>query len=204
VEKKKVDFFNYDVCTGDQMPTTVAVPTVQDFARPIEENWYRASSSIFKVAKLCAEAKNTLTKVQLRELIGQLPFERSIFSKLSAIGDNDRLCDPQLRQLLPPHYSIVYEVTKLTDEELDLAVDEGVIHPKATRVELIDWKFAQRGGRRRARKDVAGARNRYFAAIILPAKCDAQRIVFELERMREQYGVNVIFGHRANDCSRST
>jgi hypothetical protein len=202
-----MEICSYDLCPGEQASTIVVVPaSVQGYARHIEENWHKATGGIFKVAKLCAEAKNTLTKGQLKELIGQLPFDRSTFSKLTAIGEKGRLSDPELRRLLPPHYSIVYELTKLTDEECAAAVDEGVIHPKSTRVEVIDWKIAHRGEPKLVRNwtvapDRPSVRNQFFAALILPATCDAQRIVVELERLRERYGVHVVFGGKANEYS---
>ena len=53
------------------------------------------------------------------------------------IGSDARLLD--IQRLLPPHYTTVYAVTLLTDEELKRAIAENIVYPGMTRAELQKW-----------------------------------------------------------------
>ena len=47
---------------------------------------------------------------------------------------------PDIQRLLPPHYTTMYSVTLLTDEELKQAIAEKVLHPDMQRVQLERWR----------------------------------------------------------------
>jgi hypothetical protein len=115
-----------------------------DYAGRIADGWRRAASGMIELARLCAEADGRLTPAQKRFLVERLPFDRPTFSKLVRVGRDARLRDPSLQALVPPHYTVAYPVSRLTDEELDLAVGEGVIHPGMTRSGLQRWLRARR------------------------------------------------------------
>ena len=78
------------------------------------------------------------------ELLKQLPFGDSAFSKFVQIGNDRRLNTPELRRLLPPHYTITYAVTLLTDQELQDAIAAKVIHPDMNRDDLQRWRNSHR------------------------------------------------------------
>ena len=42
--------------------------------------------------------------------------------------------------MLPPHYTTIYAVTLLTDQELSLAIAEKVLHPDMDRAQLERWR----------------------------------------------------------------
>ena len=46
---------------------------------------------------------------------------------------------PRFRCCCPPHYTTLYAVTLLTDEELKCAIAEKVLHPETTRAQLQKW-----------------------------------------------------------------
>ncbi len=85
-----------------------------------------------------------LTTAQKRELIQALPFGDPTFSKFAQIGADTRLHAPEVQRLLPPHYTTTYAVTLLTDEELNLAIAEKVIHPDMKRAKLQRWRNSHR------------------------------------------------------------
>jgi hypothetical protein len=111
------------------------------YSREITGQWLRFVDDGMKTARLCADAAARL-KPDARKLL-RLPFGEVTFSKLVQIGKDARLRSPEVQNLLPPHYTIVYEITKLESDELRLAIDEGVIRPEMKRAELQKW-LAQR------------------------------------------------------------
>ena len=92
------------------------------------------------IARLCAEANERLTIAQKTELIQAPPFGDTAFSKFVQIGTDTRRHAPDIQRLLPPHYTTVYAVTLLTDQELSLAIAENVIHPDMQRAQLERWR----------------------------------------------------------------
>ena len=73
-----------------------------------------------------------------------LPFGEATFSKFVRIGTDTRLHGPDVQRLLPTHYTTVYHISLLTDEELKQAIAENVIHPEMMRDHLQKWRNAYR------------------------------------------------------------
>ena len=115
------------------------ISSVADYVTAIQVNWQQGVDAFMSIARLCAEASARLTALQKRELIQALPFGDSAFSKFVQIGTDTRLYAPDIQRLLPPHYTTVYAVTLLTDEELKRAVVEKVLHPDMQRAQLEKW-----------------------------------------------------------------
>jgi hypothetical protein len=118
--------------------------SVANYASQIGQNWERGVDAFMTIARLCAEANAQLTTAERGALLKQLPFGDSAFSKFVQIGNDHRLNTPELRRLLPPHYTITYAVTLLTDQELQDAITEKVIHPDMRRGELQKWRNLHR------------------------------------------------------------
>lgn len=117
-------------------------PAVSSYGNRIGASWRRVVQDVMEVARLCAEASARLTAAQKSELMAHLPFRRATFSKLAQIGADSRLNAPEIQRLLPPHYTTMYAVTLLNDEELIQAFAEKVLHPDLKRVELQKWHSA--------------------------------------------------------------
>jgi hypothetical protein len=124
---------------GKDLAVVAETSLVESYAVRIDDGWRRLTQGVMKVAQLCFEASERLTATQKKELVQQLPFKQAAFSKLSQIGKDTRLHAPEVVRLLPPHYSIVYLLTKLTDDKLESAVNEGVINPDMKRADLQKW-----------------------------------------------------------------
>ena len=116
------------------------VPSVATYVSAINGEWQRGVDAFMNAARLCAEANERLTIAQKTELIQALPFGDTAFSKFVQIGTDTRLHAPDIQRLLPPHYTTVYAVTLLTDQELSLAIAENVIHPDMQRAQLERWR----------------------------------------------------------------
>ena len=113
------------------------VPSVATYVSAINGQWQRGVDAFMNAARLCAEANERLTTAQKSMLIQGLPFGQTAFSKFVQIGSDARLLD--IQRLLPPHYTTVYAVTLLTDEELKRAIAENIVYPGMTRAELQKW-----------------------------------------------------------------
>jgi hypothetical protein len=112
---------------------------VSSVASEINGNWRRGVAAFMNIARLCAEASGRLTTAQKSELMTCLPFGEATFSKFVKIGTDTRLNTPEIQLLLPPHYTTIYAVTQLTNQELSLAIADKVVHPDMKREELRRW-----------------------------------------------------------------
>jgi hypothetical protein len=89
--------------------------------------------------EICAEADKEVHREERKDFYESLPFDRTVFSKLAAIGRCPALYNPEVETSLPPNYSILHIARKLTSEELDRAIAQGVISPDTNRAELDRW-----------------------------------------------------------------
>jgi hypothetical protein len=119
---------------------------VHYYASEIRQHWKRALESIFAVADLLVEAKKKLDPSDWEHLKDELPFSDSVLEKLLVIGRDKRLRRSNIYGLLPPNYSIIYEITQLDNEELRTAVMDGEISPRIHRSTFIAWRKAHRLG----------------------------------------------------------
>ncbi|HEX3755125.1 MAG TPA: hypothetical protein VHV26_08620, partial [Rhizomicrobium sp.] len=95
--------------------------------------------TILKTCAICADARHTLGVSGLRLLFGKLRFSASMFSKLAKIGADARMYREDLQIHLPPDYSTLYLVCRLSDIKLDAALKDGVIRPDMHRKDLEHW-----------------------------------------------------------------
>src|SRR6185312_7821302 len=110
-----------------------------EYADKINASWRKTTESILETARLCADANKDLKSKDRARLIKQLAFNAATFSKLVKIGSKYQLQQDPVKSLLPPSYSILYEIAKLTEGDLQAAISEGVINPGMTRRDLDAW-----------------------------------------------------------------
>jgi hypothetical protein len=118
--------------------------SVASYVRDIKGNWRRCVDAFINVGRLCAEANARLTAGEKSELMPSLPFGAATFSKFVQIGTDTRLHAPDFQRLLPAHYTTVYHISLLTDEELKQAIADNVLHPDMTREQLLRWPNSHR------------------------------------------------------------
>ena len=87
--------------------------TIQEYAKAINSSWHKTTDSVLETARLCAEANKKFGAEPRKKLIKELDFSSAAFSKLVKIGSQPQLQTDPVKSLLPPNYSIVYEVAKL-------------------------------------------------------------------------------------------
>jgi hypothetical protein len=106
------------------------------------------------------------------------------------IGQDPRLQEASVKALLPPNYSIVYRVAKLSREDLDQAIKDRIIAPAMTRAELDDW-IAERVGRS---TEGGEEKERVIATLRVPSDYDCQKeakLDKALEELRQEFGIVV-------------
>lgn len=122
------------------MSTNAASELIESYATKITSHWHKAASEILEVAKLCVEANAKLGSDGRKQLVDKLPFDHSRFSMLLKIGRNVRINTPEVRQLLPPSFTTIYEVAQLTEGELQMAITTNILHPKSRREDFKKWR----------------------------------------------------------------
>jgi hypothetical protein len=69
-------------------------------------------------------------------IMRELGMSRPVFAKLCAIGKAKHLRHPEIAIYLPPHYSLIYELTKLCVQELEKHIASGSVHPAMSRKDV--------------------------------------------------------------------
>lgn len=122
--------------------------TPQNWAARITACWREAFRSILEVGNLLTQAKAALAHGEWEAMCeSSLPFSASTASRLMAIAADSRLSNPAHAPFLPPAWTTLYELTKLTDDEFKAGIDAGAIHPELERKALINGARSLMGSR---------------------------------------------------------
>lgn len=125
------------LCPG--APTTAGGAIVEEIASTIIEGWRKTVCEILEVAKTCSKANDSLTPDDLHNLYERLPFDRTVFAKLAAIGRCPHLQRPELIGNLPPNWTTLRLLADLTPSEIEEAISAEVLTPKAKRRDVKSW-----------------------------------------------------------------
>ncbi len=161
--------------------------TLNDLAERINSSWQRTTQGVLETARLCTQAKEERTEEELEELKSQLDFSRPTFTKLAKIGGNSKLHEEQVSTLLPPHFSIVYQIAKMDDEQRDLAIDQGVISPGMSRTELREWVASQSGTQKKDEKEKTEVIATLKATQAFSAELKA-KVIEALNKLKDEFG----------------
>lgn len=100
----------------------------------ITDAWNKQIIDIFEVGNLLDAAKEELVHGEWGVLVkDELPFDRMTAHRLIGIATDEKLRDVTHVLHLPAHWGTLYELTKLTAEQFDAAIESGAIHPKMKR-----------------------------------------------------------------------
>ena len=145
---------------------------------------------MLETARLCAEAEKKLRPEEKNKLFKDLDFNKATFSKLAKIGSQPRLQTEAVKSLLPPNYTIVYEVAKLPESDLQVAIKEGVISPKMLRSDLDAWLEKRMGKVPTSDSEHA----KIIATVEVPSDYDPKKQALlekALEKLRVQFGFSL-------------
>lgn len=108
------------------------------------------------------------------------------------IGQQPRLQETKVKALLPPNYSIVYEVAKLSPQELDAAIADQVITPTMARSDLGGWLSKRLGVDQELAKQ---EKPRVVATVQVSATfSDEKEVKSEaaLKKLQEEFGFELV------------
>jgi hypothetical protein len=120
------------------LPTKKQAKLIDGFASEITTLWHKSREAIYALATACAEAAKQLDPGQKKILMKKLPFGDANFSKFVQIGKDQRII--RHLELFPPSMSTIYEITLLSDEQLKLGIETGIIDANATREDIKDFR----------------------------------------------------------------
>lgn len=121
--------------------TLLAPPpdSAAEWAERIAFSYQHCVESFIETGRLLMAAKAALPHGEFTPMIeNELPFGERTAQRLMAIAEHPWLSNPTHASLLPADWTAVYELVKLTPEQLDQAQAAGKIHPKMERKEAIN------------------------------------------------------------------
>jgi hypothetical protein len=125
----------------------------EHWAGLITNAWREQLPSIFETGNLLEAAKCELPHGEFLKMVKErLPFSRQVAHRLMVIADSDNLRNVDVHPHLPVAWTILYQLTKLTEEQFDKGIKSGAIHPAMATKEAR----ALRGLEPRKKKDSAG------------------------------------------------
>ncbi|HEY8098089.1 MAG TPA: hypothetical protein VIE65_18670 [Methylobacter sp.] len=165
-------------------------PGRKDYAKDINLSWHKTTDSVLETARLCAEADKTLVSGEKSKLFKSLDFNKATFSKLVKIGSQQHLQAANVKRLLPPNYTVVYEIAKLSEQDVHAAIADGIINTNMTRSDLEAWIAERRSGDLEQKSEP----DRVIATIRVPANFDEDKegaLHVALEKLKSDFGIAV-------------
>jgi hypothetical protein len=110
------------------------------WALRINACWRKGIESIIGTGRLLLEAKDSCSHGDFEAMLRHdLAFQPRTAQRLMAIARDHRLTNPTHASLLPASWTTLYELTQLSDDEFDRAIEQNVIRPDMERkdVEII-------------------------------------------------------------------
>ncbi|MGY3370226.1 hypothetical protein ACVWZL_007351 [Bradyrhizobium sp. GM2.4] len=125
----------------------------------------------------------------------ELPFRPPSFSKYVSIGRDSRLNDPELRERLPPKFTVLYLLSGLSNEDLTALQQQGLLRCGLRRSELEEW-IKTRGEPKIALPKVSKLGRAYAAAFkplsALPLEKE-EEFRSRLEMLGREFDMQVVF-----------
>ena len=112
----------------------ISAAEVAELACKIKASYQTAAAHVLTTGELCYQGFARWGSRGLPVLLRAAEMSKTTFMKFVVIGRDQRL--RRIEGMLPPGFSIIYEVSQLNNEVFDEAVKAGVIHPHVRRVEI--------------------------------------------------------------------
>ena len=109
---------------------------MSDYGSKIAAAWARSRESIFECGRLLIEAKRDLGHGAFMRMIEtELPFGARTAERLMTIAADQRLSNSTLASILPASWTTLYELSALSDAQLNEGIENGTTSPDMTRVQ---------------------------------------------------------------------
>lgn len=112
---------------------TSTLPARGEFVERIKSLWHKSREMVLALGRALLDAKEALPHGEFTNMIrDDLPFSPETAQHFMRIVRDPRLWDPVTLPVLPPGLHALDEIRKLPTDELEGAIEAGVIHPKMT------------------------------------------------------------------------
>jgi hypothetical protein len=119
---------------GTEIATSSHKLSRQEHANRINGAWRKTVEGIFETSAFLIAAENELSTKEFGAMLEEdLLMERSVATKIKLIGGKKALCAHVHK--LPGRWGTLYELSKVKDDVLLAAIEDGTIHPKMERKE---------------------------------------------------------------------
>jgi hypothetical protein len=103
----------------------------------VNKDYGNTAAEVLETCALVAQYAEERTPDQVMAFQESVHINPQVWLRLIALHRDERL--KQHLEHLPPSYTTLYAIHRMGDEELDAAVQQGVIHPKASSHSILFW-----------------------------------------------------------------
>ena len=108
----------------------------------LEKDYGRSAKEVLETCALVAEYAQEHTPDQVKAFQEKVEINPQVWLRLLALHRDERL--KKHLEHLPASYTTLYAIHRMKDEEVEAAVQQGVIHPKASSLHILSWSKQNR------------------------------------------------------------
>ena len=108
----------------------------------IEKDYGSNAAEVLETCALVAEYAREHTPDQIRAFQEKVGINPQVWLRLLALHRDERL--KKHIEHLPPSYTVLYAIHRMKDEEIEAAVQQGVITPTASSLRILAWSKQNR------------------------------------------------------------
>ena len=103
----------------------------------IEKDYGNTAAQVLKTCALVAEYAQGHTPDQIKTFQEEVGINTQVWSRLIALHKDSRL--RKHLKCLPASYTALYAISRMQDEEVDAAIQQGIIHRQASSHSILRW-----------------------------------------------------------------
>jgi hypothetical protein len=170
----------------------------------LKGDYGRSAAEVLETCALVAEYTQEHTPDQVKAFQEKVSINSQVWLRLLALHRDERL--KRHLEHLPASYTTLYAIHRMSDEEVEAAVQQGVIHPRASSHTILSWSKEIR--------ETNSAEVPPWKCLVLPAKelnpADISRMTERFNQVAKEFGCRFVsasdyippkkdrFSHRKN------
>lgn len=108
----------------------------------MEKDYGNSAREVLQTCALATEYAQEHTPDQIKAFQERVEINPQVWLRLLALHRDERL--KKYLEHLPASYTTLYAIHRMSDEEVEAAVQQGVIHPKASSLHILSWSKQNR------------------------------------------------------------
>lgn len=152
----------------------------------IEKDYGNSAREILQTCALVAEYAQEHTPDQVKAFQERVQINPQVWLRLQALHRDERLM--KHLEILPASYTTLYAIHRMSDEEVEAAVQQGVIHPTASSHSILSWINEFR--------ETSAAKVPPWKCLILPTRelnpAEICRITDHINQIAKEYGCRFV------------